>query len=292
MKKTANTIIWLFVVYFALLFFYLCFTQLKISNVHMFEKGNREAFEQGRKICVIYNYYEKDEMYKENFSYFLNHGIYDEVDYYIIVNGKSSVEIPKRPNIFIHYRENKGYDFGAFSYIIHNKLNKEYDYYCFINTSVKGPFLKDGTKKWYEHFLELFKENVHIVGTSINICTLFKPAVIPHVQSMFFIIDKMYFDELKKEDFFNEEEINNMSFNDIIQKKEIRISQIGIEKGYNINCILSKYRDLDYLSVDKDINPTSISGDPYYNGAYFGETIDPYEVIFFKANRSLSGLSE
>jgi len=39
------------------------------------------------------------------------------------------------------------------------------------------------------------------------------------------------------------------------------------------------------LSVDKDINPTSISGDPYFNGAYFGETIDPYEVIFFKTTR-------
>lgn len=255
-----------------------------ITMVFILFKKIKEGF--GEKICVVYNYYEKDAMYKENLQYFLDHGLLDEVDYYFVINGDYSITFPNKPNIKIYTRENKGYDFGAYSYVI-DKL-KEYDYYFFMNTSVKGPFLinKD---KWYDKFLPLFNKNVHLVGTSINICTIpeimknSKPS--SHVQSMFFCLDHKFFTELKEENFFNESEINNMGFKQVIINKEIGMSQIALKKGYNINCILSKYRDLDYLTIDKDINPTSIDGDPYFKDKYFGKTIDPYEVVFFKTNR-------
>ena len=55
----------------------------------------REGF--GQKICVIYNYYEKDEMYKENLQYFLDHGILDEVDYYFVINGDYTTTFPNKP---------------------------------------------------------------------------------------------------------------------------------------------------------------------------------------------------
>jgi len=245
------------------------------------------------KLCVIYTYYEKDETYKENFNFFLKYGLYSEVDYYIIINGTCSIKLPTLKNVFIHHRDNIGYDFGAYSYMVH-KLTKKYDYYFFINTSVKGPFLKN-KKKWYEPFIELFKPNVHVVGTSINICTIkdiciydgYKKKVNPHVQSMFFCIDHKYFNELKHLHFFDEEKINKMSFTEVIQQQEIKLSEIAIKKGYNINSILSKYKDLDYTQITKNINPTSKNGDPYYKHAYFGESIDPYEVIFFKTNRGI-----
>lgn len=77
----------------------------------------------------------------ENFRYFLENGLLDEIDYYIIINGLCSIELPNKSNIFIYYHKNIGYDFGAYSYIINNKLTKEYDYYFLINTSVRGPYL-------------------------------------------------------------------------------------------------------------------------------------------------------
>lgn len=256
--------------------------------------AKRETFKTQNRMCVVYNYYEKDDTYKDNFYYFLNNGILDEIDYYIIVNGNCSLKIPNEDNIFTYYRENKGYDFGAFSYIVNNKLTTMYDYYFFLNTSVRGPYLKNKNKKWYDYFIPLFNENVHLVGTSINVCTnenfclhdkKYKKKINPHVQSMFFCIDQKYFLELKKEDFFNEVEINEMNFTDIIRNKEVKLSQIAIEKGYNINCILSKYKNKDYVNMRNDINPTSIDGDPYFKNSYFSETIDPYEVIFYKTNR-------
>jgi len=251
----------------------------------------KEGF--GTKICVIYNYYEKDETYKDNLQFFLDNGILDEVDYYFVINGNYTIQFPQKPNVKVYTRENKGYDFGAYSYII-DKLDV-YDYYFFMNTSVKGPYLKDNSK-WYDKFLPLFNENVHLVGTSINICTMdaycgitpqSEKSVNPHVQSMFFVVDQKYFNDLKHDNFFNESEINNMDFTQLIIKKEIGLSELAIKKGYNINCILSKYKNLDYLNIDKDINPTSMGGDCYFKGAYFGETIDPYEVVFFKNNRGL-----
>lgn len=33
------------------------------------------------------------------------------------------------------------------------------------------------------------------------------------------------------------------------------------------------------------INPTSLHGDPYFAGAYFGDTFDPREAVFFKISR-------
>jgi len=175
-----------------------------ITIVFIFLKKTRKGIKEGfgQKICVVYNYYEKDDMYKENLQYFLDHGILDEVDYYFVINGDYSITFPSKSNIKIYTRENKGYDFGAYSYVI-DKL-KVYDYYFFMNTSVKGPYLKDNDK-WYNKFLPLFKNNVHLVGTSINICTI--PEFIqnkhsnPHVQSMFFAVDHKFFTELKDDDF-------------------------------------------------------------------------------------------
>jgi len=133
-------------------------------------------------------------------------------------------EIVNKPNIKLYTRENKGYDFGAYSYVI-DKL-KVYDYYFFMNTSVKGPFLKNNDK-WYNKFLPLFNDNVHLVGTSINICTSkiycvdSDSKIKPHVQSMFFCLDQKYFNELKDENFFNESKINNMTFTELIRNKEV-----------------------------------------------------------------------
>jgi hypothetical protein len=258
----------------------------------------QELFKQRNpSCCCLYTYYEKNDLYKNNFIYFLDNGILENVDYYIIINGFCSVEIPDKENIFVFKRKNKGYDFGAFSYGI-KKLNKKYDYYFFINTSVAGPYLRNNSKPWTNYFLDLFNDNVHLVGTSINIygsnrfskynlTKLYKKNIpFTHIQSMFFCIDAEYFDYLNKINFFDEDELNNVSnIGYIIAHKEIGLSQIAINNGWNINSILSKYKDLDYINIKEDFNHTSNNGDPYYNNAYFGETINKYDVIFFKTNR-------
>jgi lipopolysaccharide biosynthesis protein len=259
-------------------------TIIIVLFVH-FNKTNKEKYNDiktDNKIVCLYAYYEKDNQYKNNLEFFLNKGgILEEIDYYIIVNGQCTVNIPEYKNIKIIYRENKGYDFGAYFHVLENHINKKYDYYVFLNTSVCGPYyLEKNNKKWIDYFLELFnKTDVKIVGTSINMSSLGT-----HVQSMFFVITNDYLDILKKEDFINEKKINNYTnIWDIVVNYEIKLSKIALDKGYNINCILSKYKDKDYRVLKNNINPSN--DDPYFPNKYFNGTIDKYEVIFFKNTR-------
>jgi hypothetical protein len=276
-----------------ILIFILFIILLKNSNENFINDDKKIS-----KLCCIYAYYEKDEKYKENFKYFLENGIYEEVDYYIIINGKTTVNIEEKQNVKVFKRENKGYDFGAWSYGL-NKINKKYDYYTFINTSVKGPYLHNSCIKWYEPFLRLFNKDVKIVGTTINILPKRDTGFLPeplkkyyghdgpysHVQSMFFIIDSEYLNYLNSIDFFNEEKINKIkNFYELIGKYEIGLSQHAIIKGWNINSILEPYTNQDYRNIDEKVFG-NYCGDIYYVNRYFGKTIDPYNVIFFKNNR-------
>jgi hypothetical protein len=252
-------------------------------------KRNKEHYQPNNHIVCIYAYYEKDENYKKNLEYFLQKGILDNVDYYFVINGSSTIDfssIGNRKNITILHRENKGYDFGAYSYVI-PLLEKKYDYYFFMNTSVSGPYIRDKSRKWTDFFIELFTDSdIRIVGTTINILNA-NGVDLPssHVQSMFFCIDREYLDYLKEIDFFNEEKINKMNFVELVYDKEVNLSQEAIKKGWNINCILPEYKNLDYRTLKHDINPFSAGGDVCFENAYFGKTLDKYDVIFIKTNR-------
>jgi len=288
----------IFNIFITLIMLFISILTLIISKYY---HKNIESFKNSNKICCLYAYYEKNQSYKDNFEFFLNNGLLDNLDYYIIINGKCSITIPKKNNIIVFQRTNIGYDFGAFSYSI-QRINREYDYYFFLNTSVIGPLWKDNynnsIKDWTVPFLKLFNKDVVLVGTSINILTnnnvgvynlkkiYGKDGPYSHVQSMFFCINNDYYNYLKKINFFNESEMNNSpKLLYIIAHKEIGLSQIAIKNGWNINSILSKYKDLDYRTLKENINLSAGSGDSYYEGRYFGDSIDKYEVIFYKNNR-------
>jgi hypothetical protein len=248
-------------------------------------------------IVILYAYYEKNNEYKFNFRYFLENAIMDNIDYYLIINGICTIQIPNKPNIKVLFRKNLGFDFGAYSYAV-EQIQIKYDYYFFINTSVLGPFKNNENKPWTSYFIELFNENVKIVGTSINIYkkknvgkynleTIYKHnGPYSHIQTMFFVINYEYLKYLKNINFFNENELNKINdFNYIIAFKEIGLSQIALINGWDINCILPLYKNLDYKIIKKDINQYSKNGDPYYKNSFFGNTIKKEDVLFFKINR-------
>lgn len=257
-----------------------------------------------RYVCM-YAYYEKNDEYKENLSYFLKYAITDSIDYYIIINGTCSVKIPTdAPNITVIYRPNKGYDFGAWEYCIKNYIvpsNQTYDYYIFLNSSVRGPIppslAGDG---WLNRFLELFQNNnVKLAGTTINVLMEswedypldYEPPY-THVQSMFFILNYEGFQFLLKEGFFDDEEVlnNTTDMKYIVANKEIMMSQLILKNNWNINAMLPNYRDRDYRYIKSNFNPSSENpcrtGDDPDKKNYFGRDIYPEEVIFFKTNLS------
>jgi hypothetical protein len=99
---------------------------------------------------------------------------------------------------------------------------------------------------------------------------------------MFFVMDLEAFRYLNEINFFNEDEMVGKSMRYAIAMKEIGLSQRILENGWNINSILPKYRGIDYRTLRKGINPPK---DPYHPGNYFGKSIQPTDVIFFKVHR-------
>ena len=259
---------------------------------------------------VIYSYYQKNDEYVKNFEFFLKFGIYPDIDYIFCINGREcSITIPNLPNIKIIERDNIGFDFGSYYDAIKTIDINAYKYFFFINTSVRGPFLPDNIRsniKWTQPFIELLKGDVKLVGTSINIFNIkngntqdylnnqiTKPLIdlgyqppFPHVQSQMFLLNNESLNYLLSENFFNISTDNN--FDKTIALREVLMSLLILKKGWNINCILDKYKNLDYRTIKEDINHTSVGGDSYYTGAYFGNSIKPYDVIFIKTNRGVS----
>ena len=62
--------------------------------------------------AVIYHYFEKDSMYRDNLTYFLSTAIHAQADYYIIISGKCSLTLPHFDNVKYIYTENINNDFG------------------------------------------------------------------------------------------------------------------------------------------------------------------------------------
>jgi hypothetical protein len=253
--------------------------------------------EKYRRIC-LYAYYEKDEDYKNNFKYFLNHGIYNTMDYLIIINGECSVPFLPRKNVRVLFRENIGYDFGAYAHGLSFIGNEKdhYNYFFFINTSVRGPFMFPGEdlSTWSTTFMDLFQGDIHLVGCTINVCEDSKiqshfqqSGVFPHVQTYMFVLDRMGLDLLEPTIFSTN--LIPSSLWDTILNYEVGMSQKILQNNWNIACLAKKYQGYDYRKVTKNFNPDAsvYTGDPCYPFAYFGNTLDAREIIFMKTKRNL-----
>ena len=220
-------------------------------------------YELSKFVC-IYAYYEKNITYIKNFQFFLRNGILPNVDYYFVINGDCSFSIDdflkdKDVNYSIVKRKNTGYDFGAWACVI-NSLKEKYDYYIFINTSVKGPITYPPSKaqNWLNEYLQLFNtKDVRLVGISIHIYmdTHFKYNIkkilncdspYTHVQSMFFILDDKGLQFLKQKQFFNEQ---FDEFHKVVIHKEIGMSQLLLNNGWNINCFQQSHKNYDYRKI-------------------------------------------
>lgn len=245
-----------------------------------------------KSICIIYSYFEANDEYKRNLQFFLKRGYIDDqnLDFYLVINGKTTLDLPIRSNFFIFYRENECYDFGGYQYIT-RMLYKTYDYYFFMNCTARGPFLpKYYNLKWYQPFIDQLVGDVKLVGPTINACTLFG-GIKPHVQSYMFALDNECFEFLKREQFFNKKFYDK---HEIIINQEIGLSKLILSHGWNISCLVPEYQGINFRSLTEHSNERIILAGKRVNGdilhpgkACFGRDLHPYELIFIKTNRGL-----
>jgi len=207
----------------------------------------------------------------------------DNTDFIVISNGfKENLNLPSYVKVI--RRENKGLDFGGWSEgLLRDDLYKNYEYFIFVNSSVIGPFLPSYYKnKWTNIFIEGLEGDIKLYGITIN--TERDPIYRSHIQSYLYCMDINTLKILIEKEIFS---LNNQVENDeIVEKKEILMSRIIIDNGWNIGVLCDYYKDVDFRFKDKlpyeyEINFLSGIMDPNYRNGIWNE----YQLVFIKGNR-------
>ena len=212
----------------------------------------------------------------------------ENVDFLMISNGKNNdFCVPSYVKTF--FRENIGYDFGGWSEgLLLDNLYKSYDNFIFLNGSALGPFLApDYQGKWTDVYLNGLKNNVKLFGSTINTCG--NPMHYAHVQSYIFALDKMALEYLIHCGIFTDNNYANTQ-NECIWGQEVLMSRKIIENGWNIGCLFSYYKNVDFTFSNKlpaDYNMPFLD-DIMYN-RYHGTLWQEEELVFIKGNRIGAG---
>jgi hypothetical protein len=225
------------------------------------------------QLLVIYHYYEKDQSYIDNFSHFIRFAYKPHLNYVIVVAGSYTIDLPKAPNIEYLFTKNENFDYGGYAAAIKTLgLSDRYDHFIFVNSSVRGPFLPVYAKRsWEQILIDLFDPSVGVVGTAISLTpshhsiaklyhakygkTALNERILAHVQTTCYALSKDALRFLVDSGFY--EIIRALSKDETVRDYEIRLSQLLLEHGHNLKCLLPEYSQPDYRKLKHDINVNS-----------------------------------
>jgi len=230
-----------------------------------------------KETLVLYVFH----IYNERVQYFINNSIFkdDNIDFIIICNNKNlKIDIPDYVKII--YRDNIGYDFGAWSNgILENDLYKNYNNFIFCNSSIIGPFLRDKSMKWTDIYINGLQDNIKLFGSTINTCC-YGTTIRPHVQSYIFSMNKETLEYLINCKIFSITEYTK-TFNETVDNKEVGMSREIIKNNWNIGSLLNIYKDVDFTKSLSNIKLYDDIMYPQYRGVIW----DEYDLVFIKGNR-------
>lgn len=238
------------------------------------------------KTLVLYVFHEVTDLVNNFFKNALFES--DSVDFFIICNNISTeFTLPYEwKNLYCLQRANIGYDFAGWSEaLLTNDFYKSYTHFIFVNSSVVGPYLPRYYKgRWTDVYLDGLKDNVKLFGSTIN-CS--KDELIDinkycHVQSYIFSLEINTLQYLIDEEIFTMKN-ENFNFADTVYNKEIKMSRLIIEKGWNIGCLYSYYKDIDFTFQTTN-RPIKFLGDIMYP-RFYNVYWTLYELVFVKGNR-------
>jgi hypothetical protein len=246
----------------------------------------------------------------------------DGVDYYFIlqnVDNKTVDEhempiLPKKNARYIQH-ENLCFDLGTVGWFLSThtvgnpwvnytatavdqkkKINiTYYKYFLFMNSSIRGPyfppyylkFLADYKEEfeksfhWYYIFTKRINEKVKLVGCTIS-CT---PLV--HLQTYLFMTDLVGLSILLQPTAEEDSKLVGLfrCFTEKIHAAlhiELTSSIRIFEAGYMIDCLLTKYQEVDFTQQHNKLCSQYLN--PYSDNNLDGTVLEPYEVVFMKYN--------
>lgn len=246
------------------------------------------------RTAVIYHYFEKDEVYRDNLIFFLARAWRPNLDIFVIISGEVSVRLPERSNTRYVHTQNIGQDFGCFAMLVEDGSLDRYHRLIFLNCTVRGPFLPPYDQRcWTQPFLALLAGDVHLCGATISILHASRPfhkkyeAAFPddpkpysHVQSSVHAMTGECLAMLREAGVYAA--ARTLTKDEAVLVCEIGMSQRVKAAGWNISCLLPAYSGIDYRAPHSEINSSTPNGHPQGAGSYFGQSLHPYESIFLK----------
>lgn len=241
------------------------------------------------KTLVLYVFHELN--YRVN--NFIKNAIFldPDVDFIVINNGSENE--PILPDHVIYFKcDNIGYDFGGWSKgLLYNNLYEEYTSFIFVNSSVSGPYLPSYYEgRWTDIYLKGLTDSVKLFGSTINTGSLKMESDVEgssHIQSYIFAMNYEALSFLISKGIFSLT-IFSKDFQDAIVNKEIKMSRLIIENGWNIGCLMTYYKGVDFrflASKPSDYKPFII-GDPMVSKNFSDKLFNNfYELVFIKGNR-------
>lgn len=231
---------------------------------------------------------------RKNVEHHINYYKYSKNIKYIFIGNKNNDLIPP-DELFLYSDKTYCFDIWAHAmqqFDILTKINKD-DRIFFIDSICRGPFF-NGLQEhdWINKFSLMINDNVKLAGVSINcynnnnINSFFtnfdwkNDGFYPHVQSFFLATDMIGLQIAFDSKIFVHREL---SITDKIFTHELGFSIAILSAGYNINCILPMYKNLDY-HIQPNISLNN-GMDPFNNNNYFGQNIKPFESFFVRTDR-------
>lgn len=253
----------------------------------------------GNKTAVIYHYFEKDRSYRDNLVYFLANGICQKADFFVIISGDCSIDLPEFENVRYIHAPNRNNDFGGYAAYARDYFCDSYDFHVFVNSSVRGPFLPTYYEEpWTTVFTRRLDGDTHLVGSSINviddrsgIIKAYKESFpdrhfAAHVQTTSYALTREALMHLIDADFYaSDRELDKM---EVIVHYELHLSSEIMHRGWKINAILPVYENVDY--VGGRVTPENTSaryGDVLWKSSFFSRSLSPLEAVFIKTNRDI-----
>lgn len=227
------------------------------------------------RTLVVYALHE----YSEPVKMFIEKAVFkdDNVDFVFVCNNQLNITVPNYVKVI--YRENKGHDFGAWSEGLLNR-SQDYDYYICVNSTVDGPYYKGD---WTQVYTKPLTNDLRLFGSTINCCTgpwckQFPYWSGPHVQTYIFSMTHETMLYLSSSNIFSLTEYTSDKIQTVFEK-EIGMSKKILDQGWNIGCLLPRYRNTDFRSTNYNWLDDLMY--PPYENMYWKRT----DLVFIKGNR-------
>ncbi|KAL8760539.1 MAG: hypothetical protein Q9184_003286 [Pyrenodesmia sp. 2 TL-2023] len=211
-----------------------------------------------------------------------------DTDFMFILNGNQTDLlrlIPPAPNVWAVHHENRCHDLGSCGKALQDigAGLAQYKRFILMNASIRGPFVPHWSEEcWSDAYLDKGTDKVKLVGMTCN-CLHFAH----HVNTMIKTTDAIGLNVLL--DPTSNTLAAGPSGHDEAADIEVPITRAIKDAGYKVDFMMQK------VQSEKDVAEFCTGSDRNEEGAYdqgkkgFRMNLQPYEMLFFKANRHVNG---